>query len=64
MHTGLKIAFENLAKARTVLAAHEAVVAMHRDNGDLNAARSAQARVNGLRTAVGKAAFRVRQAGG
>jgi hypothetical protein len=43
-----------IEQARTQLAMHEAALAMHRDNGDAKAARSAQARINGLRTKVGK----------
>ena len=37
-------------RARLTLAAHEAALAMHRDNGNAKATRAAQARVNGLRT--------------
>jgi hypothetical protein len=64
MNIALQIATERLAKARIVLAAHEAEVQMLRESGETMKVRAAQARVNGLRTAVGKAAFAVRQAGG
>lgn len=64
MSVALKLAIERLERARLTLRMHEAVVEMHRDAGDKVALRSAQARVNGLRTAVGKATFGVRCAGG
>jgi hypothetical protein len=49
-----------LDRARLSLAAQEAALSMHRDNGDKIAARSAQARVNGLRTKVAKLAVEAR----
>ena len=64
MNMALRLATGRLNKARFALTTHEAVVEMHRDAGDTRAVRAAQARVNGLRTAVGKAAFGVRCAGG
>ena len=50
-----------LDRARLALAAHEAVLSMHRDSGDKIAARAAQARVNGLRTKVAKLAAEARR---
>ncbi len=45
-----------LERARIAFAAHEAAVAMHRDAADKNAARAAQARLNGMRAKVAKLA--------
>ena len=64
MNVKLTLALRDLANAKLTLAAHRAVVEMHRDAGDGKAVRAAQARVNGFRAAVGKAAYRVRLAEG
>jgi hypothetical protein len=63
-NVALQIALDRLTQAKVILAANEASLAMVRDMGDTKAIRSVQARVNGLRTKVGRAAFSVRQAGG
>lgn len=55
-----ELAAKELAKARLILAAHEAALLMLKETGQPSCA--AQCRVNGLRTKVGLYAHRLRQA--
>ena len=62
MNVAYDIATEQLRKASIILAAHEAVVDMLRERGDLVGVRSNVARVNGMRVKVARIAAKQKTA--